>query len=41
MDLFDANEEVPDEWHVYMFGKKIVIDKNEELNHLTLALDRT
>ena len=39
-DLFDANEEVPDEWHVYMFGKKVVIDKNEELTPRTLVPGR-
>jgi hypothetical protein len=40
-DLFDANEEVPDEWHVYMFGKKIVIKKDDELTPRTLVPGRT
>ena len=41
MDLFDANEEVPEEWHVYMFGKKVVIKKTDELSPQTLAPNRT
>lgn len=40
-DLFDANEEVPDEWRVYMFGKTIVIKKDEILTPQTLVPDRT
>ena len=40
MDLFDANEEVPDEWRVYMFGKTIIIKKDELLTPQTLAPSR-
>jgi hypothetical protein len=41
MDLFDTNEDVPDEWRVYMFGNVIVIKKDELLTHRTLVPDRT
>ena len=39
-DLFDANEEVPDEWHVYMLGRKIVIKKDDELTPQTFVPSR-
>ena len=40
MDLFDANEEVPDEWRVYMFGNTIIIKKDDLLTPQTLVPDR-
>jgi len=39
-DLFEANEEVPDEWHVYMLGRTIVIRKDDLLTPDILALDK-
>ena len=39
-DLFEANEEVPDEWHVYMLGRTVVIRKDDLLTPDILARDK-